>query len=168
MYILNLYYRDERTDIGRVYLGDNNFDNRAGSEIFSAHYCHATCLLMRPWMNDSCIDPSLGDQLEKSIYIIKYDDKSFKEMHKNFCLDHRITLERFKKSTEIKKFLIEHSEYREKSINEICMAAGGKNLFIQIVCFQHAMQEKSTRMEAMLNKHSAIYPELSPLEDVEH
>lgn len=168
LYILNLYYRDERTDIGRVYLSDHNFDNRAGSEIFSAHYCHATCLSMSPHMDDSCIDPLLGDELEKSIYIIKYDDKSFKEMHKNFCLDNQITIERFKKSAEINKFLTEHPEYSEKSINKICMAAGGENLLTRIVCFQHTMQEKDTRMEAMLNKHSGIYPELSPLEDIKH
>lgn len=168
LYILNLYYRDERTDNGRVYLSDHNFDNRAGSEIFSAHYCRATCLLMKPNMNDSCIDSLLGDELEKSIYIIKYDDESFKEMHKNFCLDYPITLERFKKSTEINKFLTKHPEYRGKSINEICIAAGGENLLMRIVCFQHTMQEKNTRMEAMLNKHSGIYPELFPPEDVEH
>lgn len=168
LYILNLYYRDERTDIGRVYLSDHDFDNRAGSEIFSAHYCHATGLSMSLNMNDSCINPPLGDELERSIYIIKYDDKSFEEMHKNFCLDHQITIERFEKSTEIKAFLTEHPEYSEKSINEICMEAGGINLLTRIVCFQHTMQEKDTRMEAMLNKHSGIYPELSPLEDIEH
>ena len=119
-------------------------------------------------MDDSCIDPPLGDELEKSIYIIKYDDKSFKEMHKNFCLDNQITIVRFEKSAEINKFLTEHPEYSEKSINEICMAAGGENLLTRIVCFQHTMQEKDTRMEAMLNKHSGIYPELSPLENIEH
>ena len=145
---MNLHYRDERTDIGRVYLNDYNFDSRVGSEIFSAHYCRATGLSMRPNMNDNCISPALGDELEKSIYVIKYDDKSFREMHKNFCLDNQITIERF-----------------GKSINEICMAAGGTNLLTRIFCFQHTMQEKGARMEAMLNKHSGIYPELFPLED---
>lgn len=165
LYILNLYSRDERTDIGRVYLNDHNFDSRVGSEIFSAHYCRATGLSMRPNMNDNCISPALGDELEKSIYVIKYDDKSFREMHKNFCLDNQITIERFRKSAEIKKFLAEHPEYIGKSINEICMAAGGTNLLTRIFCFQHTMQEKGARMEAMLNKHSGIYPELFPLED---
>ena len=168
LYILNLYYRDERTDIGRVYLSDHSFDNRAGSEIFSAYYCCATSLSISQNMNDSCINPPLGDELEKSIYITKYDDKSFKEIHKNFCLDRQITLKRFEKSTEIKKFLTEPPEYSEKSVNEICIAAGGMDLLTRIVCFQHTMQGKDTRMEAMLNKHSGIYPELSPLEDIEH
>lgn len=165
LYILNLYYRDERTDISRVYLSDHNFDNRAGSEIFSAHYCTATGLSMQPHMDDNCISPALGDQLDKAIYIIKYDDASFKEMHKNCCLDNRITIDRFSKSPEIQKFLLEHPEYIGKSINEICMAAGGVKLLTRIVCLQHTMQEKSTRVEAVLNKHSGIYPELLPLEE---
>ena len=163
LYILNLYYKDEKIDIGRVYLNAHNFDNRSGSEIFSAHYCRATGLSMQPHMDDSCIVPSLGEQLEKAIYIIKYDDASFKEMHKNYCLDAQISVDRFKKSPEIQKFLAEHPEYREKSINEICMAAGGVSLLTHIICSQHTIQEKSTRMEAMLNKHSGIYPELLPI-----
>lgn len=166
LYILNLYYRNERADIGRVYLNDCNFDSRVGSEIFSAHYCQAISLSMSPNMNDSCISPPLGDELDKSIYIIKYDDKSFKEMHKNFCLDSQITIERVEKSPEIKKFLTEHPEYKGKNINEICMAAGGTKLLAQIICLQHTMQEKGARMEAMLNKHSGIYPELLPLENI--
>lgn len=85
LYILNLYYRDERTDIGRVYLSDHNFDNRSGSEIFSAHYCHATCLSMSPHMDDSCIDPPLGDELEKSIYIINTMISHSKKCTKTFA-----------------------------------------------------------------------------------
>lgn len=162
LYILNLYYKDERTDIGRVYLSDHNFDNRAGSEIFSAHCCHATCIDMAYHMDDSCINPPLGDELERSIYIIKYDDKSFREMHKNSCLDFQITEQRFNNSPEIAKFLSEHPEYKGKSINEICLAAGGDSLFMRIVCMQHSMGERSTRMEALLNKHSGIYPKLLP------
>lgn len=163
LYILNLYYRDERTDIGRVYLNEHSFDNRAGSEIFSAHYCRATGLSMNLTMDDSCIIPSLGDELYKSIYIIKYDDESFKKMHKNYCLDNKITMERFKNSSKIKNFLDEHPEYTQKSVNEICIAAGGTDLLTRIFCFQYSMQEKDTRMEAILNKHSWIYPKLLPV-----
>jgi len=162
LYILNLYYKDERTDIGRVYLSDHNFDNRAGSEIFSTHCCHATTIAMAYHMDDSCISPPLGDELERSIYIIKYDDKSFAEMHKNFCLDFQITEQRFNNSPIISKFLSEHQEYKDKSINEICLAAGGDSLLMSIMCMQNSMRERSTRMEALLNKHSGIYPELFP------
>lgn len=167
LYILNLYYRDERTDIGRVYLSDHIFDNRAGSEIFSAHYCSATTLAMKPHMDDSCITPPLGDELEKSIYIVKYDDKSYREMHKNNYLDNKITLERFKKSPVIKIYLEDHPECADKSVNEICLAAGGFKLLMEIMYFENSKAEKSSRMEAMLNKHAGIYPELFPLDEEE-
>lgn len=165
LYILNLYYRDEKEDIDSIYISDYNFDNRAGSEVFSASYCRATELSMQPHMNDNCIVSLLGDQLDKAIYIIKYDDSSFKEMHKNYCLDNQISIKRFKNSPEIQKFLAEHPEYREKSINETCMAAGGVNLLTRIICCQNSIQEKNIRMEAKINKHSGIYPELLPLDD---
>ena len=83
-------------------------------------------------------------------------------MHKNFCLDFQITEQRFNSSPEIAKFLSEHPDYKGKSINEICLAAGGYSLFMKIVCMQHSMSERNTRMELLLNKHSGIYPELFP------
>ena len=101
---------------------------------------------MQPHMDDSCITPSLGDELDKAIFIIKYDDKSFKEMHKNCCLDHKITAERFSKSQEIKKFLEDNPEYIGKTINEICMAAGGVGLLTRIICLQYYMNELFSRI----------------------
>ena len=85
------------------------------------------------------------------------------KMHKNYCLDNKITMERFKNSSKIKNFLDEHPEYTQKSVNEICIAAGGTDLLTRIFCFQYSMQEKDTRMEAILNKHSWIYPKLLPV-----
>lgn len=163
LYILNLYYKDERTDIGRVYLSDHNFDSRSGSDIFSSYCCKATSLSMAEHMDDSCISPPLGDELSKAIYIIKYDNDSYKEMHKNYCLDAQITAQRYVSSPEIIKFLADNPDYKEKTINEVCLAAGGPSLLAKIVCLSHTMQEKNTRMEAMLNKHTGIYPELFPL-----
>ena len=164
LYILNLYYRDDRIDIGRVYLSDSIFDNRVGSEVFSAHYCSATCILMQPHMDDSCINPPLGEELNKSIYIIKYDDKSFAEMHRNFSLDSMGTFKNFIKSPVIKKYMEDHPESANKSIYEICVAAGGVTLLKQILFSENIKAEKNTRIEAMLNRHSGIYPELHPLE----
>ena len=162
LYILNLYYRDERTDMGRVYLRDPDFDSRAGSEIFSAQCFHATTLSMSEHMDDSCITPSIGQDIEKSIYIIKYDDTSFRAMHNSFCLDWQITKQRFNSSPEITQFLNDHPEYKDKSVTEICFAAGGENLMFKIICLQNQIKEHSTKMEAILNKHSMIYPELFP------
>lgn len=162
LYILNLYYLDDRQDIGRTYLSDRQFDSRVGSDVFSTHFCRATGLSMARIMDDSCINPPISeDELNRSIYIVKYDDKSYGEMHKSFCLDSQITEKAFNSSPEIAKFISEHPEYRDKSINEICMAAGGESLLLRIVCMKHSMNNRSTRTEAVLNKHTNIYPTLS-------
>lgn len=164
LYILNLYYKDQKIDIGRVYQSDHDFDNRVGSNIFSVCCYRATTLSMSPHMGDHCIVTEHGDELNKAIYIIKYDDKSFKEMHKSICLDTIITEQRFSSSIQISEFLNEHSEYIGKSIKEISMAAGGYSLLDQIMCVQHTMNDnKNIRLEAMLNKQVQIYPELFSL-----
>jgi hypothetical protein len=162
LYILNLYYLDDRQDIGRVYLSDHQFDSRVGSDVFSVHYCSATGLSMSCIMDDSCINPPISeDELNRSIYIVKYDDKSYGEMHKSFCLDSQITEKAFNSLPEIAKFIFENPEYRNKSINEICMAAGGESFLLRIVSMKHSMNVRNMRIEAVLNKHTSIYPTLS-------
>lgn len=168
LYILNLYYQDEKIDLGRIYQNNCNFDNRLGSEIFSAHYCHATSVLPGQIMDDSCIISLPADELEKSIYIIKIDDVSFKQLYKNDCFGKKNILDRFTKSPEIESFLRAHPEYMEKNIGKICIDAGGMDLFRQIVCDGYPTPGKGVREEVILNKHSGIYPKLTSLEDAEH
>lgn len=164
LYILNLYYRDETFDIGRVYMGTNEFDNRVGSDIFSVFTYKATLLSMSPCMDDSCITQQKDNDLDKSIYIIKYDDKSFKEMHESFCKDNEITLNNFKSSQEIAEFLKQNPDYKVESINKTCMDAGGMNLRTKIMSFSHPKNNRDTRTEAVINKHAGIYPTLSSIE----
>lgn len=92
-------------------------------------------------------------------------DVALKAMHKSYCLDAKITEDNFNKSKKIAKFLEEHPEYKDKSINEICLEAGGQNLLFQIVCLQHSLQNKDMRKEVIINKHENIYPELFPLDE---
>lgn len=107
LYILNLYYKDETANLGWLYMNNNDFDNRAGSEIFSAYVYRATMLQMDTHMNDDSIG-NLGDVLEEAVFIKKYDEKTFKEMHKAFCLDNAETMKRFRQSPEIQKYMTEH------------------------------------------------------------
>jgi hypothetical protein len=144
-------------------MSDYTFDNRVGSEIFSAVTYNACEIYFAPHMDDSCIGTLPDNDLEKSVYIIKHNDKSFIESHKNYCLDNEIAERNFAKSTIIQKFLIEHPEYLDKSINEICYAAGGAPLLHSIITFKHISQQQGSRLEAKLNKHNGIYPELQPI-----
>lgn len=165
LYILNLYYRDEIFDIGRVYMGTSEFDNCVGSDIFSVFTFNATTLAMAQYMNDSCISELQNNNFDKSIYIVKYDDKSFKEMHESFCKDNIITLSNFENSPEIAKFLSENPSYTLESINKTCIDAGGINLLTKIMSFTHTMKNRDAKTEAIINKHTNIYPELLPIED---
>ena len=79
---------------------------------------------MSEYMDESCITTPIGQDIEKSVFIIKYDDTSFRAMHKSFCLDWQTTKQQFSSSPEIIQFLNEHPEYKDKSINEICFVAG--------------------------------------------
>lgn len=165
LYILNIYYKDETIDIGRVYMGTGEFDNRVGSEIFSVFNYRATVLKMASSMCDSCIVQNPDSNLDRAIYIIKYDNKSFSEMHRNYYINEQITINNFRNSPIIIKFLQENPEYETKSINEICMTAGGENLLNKIISYGHGRQEIDIRSEALLNKHTSIYPDLLPIED---
>ena len=162
LYILNLYYKDERYPIGRVYMGTQEFDNRAGSEIFSAACYHATMLSMAEHMDDTNIDEGIAKNLDAAIFIEKYDDSSFRMMHKNFCKDLEIVQRNFDNSKEIQDFLKKHPEYTVESINKTCLDAGGIQLLQNIIQMPHTMNEKGATTEAVLNKHTNIYPELFP------
>lgn len=157
LYILNLYYKNEIFDMSTI-----EFDNRVGSDIFSVFTYNASSLKFSQYMNDNCINKLHGTNLDNSIYIIKYDDKSFREMHENFCRDNIITLNNFKNSPEIINFLNENPDYTVESINKTCLDAGGIDLVKKILNLSHTQKNTYTK-EAIINKHTNIYPTLSPI-----
>lgn len=159
LYILNLYYKDEIIPIGRVYRSNNSFDSRVGSDIFSVATYSATSLSMSTTMGDNSISQSSVD-LDSAVYIIKYDDESFKEMYESFCKDNEITIDNFIHSQEISQYLKEHPEYEVESINKACLDIGGVDLLQQIMSFRYTRNNDS-KTEAILNKHESIYPTLS-------
>lgn len=161
LYILNLYYRDDQIDLGRVYMNETIFDSRMGSNLFSAKYFHASPIAVSRIMNDSSITPFNIEEFENSIFIQKYDDKSFEAMHESFCKDDEITMRNFEQSKIIKDFLLNNPEFTTKSVVEICKAAGGDELILKTVCLKHSKNIQSLRQEVILNKHRQIYPNLS-------
>lgn len=164
LYILNLYYREEKFNIGCFYMGNKEFDNSVGSEMFSVFTYKATGLSMKQHMDDSCIINLIGNDIDRSIYIIKYDDKLFKEMEEDYRKDYEITMNNFYNSIEISRFLEANPDYEVRTVSETCMDAGGINLLERIRCSKHQQQNKSIKTEAIINKHTNIYPPIKPLE----
>ena len=160
LFLLNIYYKNEEIDLGRVYLSNTVFDSRVGSDLFSVVSFSATGLKMSTMMDDSCISPPPNtDQLEKASYIIKYDDASFRAIHKNFCQDNEITMKNFSESQQLNDYMSTHpDECKGKSINQICLQAGGIDLLRRIISMSNQIQDKSDKKQAILNKHKNIYP----------
>lgn len=160
LYLLNIYYKNETIDLGRVYMLNKDFDSRAGSDLFAVVCVSATGILMSTTMDDSCISPLPSiDDLEKATYIVKYDDASFHEMHKNYCLDNELTYKNFLESKQVKEYITNHpDECKDLSISEICLKAGGMDLWLRISPMTNQLQYKDTKKQAVLNKHNSIYP----------
>jgi len=142
LYILNLYYRDENITIGRDYVNIKEFDNSAGSEIFSVLCYEATFFKISLNMDDSCIVQFQDNSLDDSVYIIKNDDYSYMEMHKEYCLEMK-TLYNLKKELQTQDELSSVYEEVGERLGSIPkdIAAG---------------------CEIILNKGMRIYPYLSP------
>ncbi len=163
LYILNLYYK---SDVYELNNSGTNFDDRVGSSFFSVLCYHATGLTMSYDMDDNNIWTSSKFGLEESLYVMRYTEESYINMHKAFCLDAEITEQNFTKSTIIQNYLKEHPESAGKNITQICIEAGGDNLLMSIVSFKHTRKERSSKVEAIINKHGYIYPPVSYKKDV--
>lgn len=161
LYILNLYYKDETIDLGRLYMNDKIFDSRAGSEVFNAYVASATGLSMEIEMDDSNIINLNDEKKAESIFIIRYNDSTFREMHRTYCLDHDEALNNFKKSEVIQEYIEKHPECHNKSINEICMEAGGVELLSRIIVLRNTQNSKDGRSEVIVNKNGNIYPKVA-------
>ena len=162
LYILNLYYKDEIFNLGRVYLSNIEFDKRVGSDIFSIFTYIATSLSMSRHMDDNSILPLIDNDLDKSIYIIKYDDYSFKKMSSDSYKDNIINYNNFRNTPIVKKFFEENPNYQFESINKTCGDIGDPSLSTSIMSFNNSENGNIyLKKEAKINKNSAIYPVVS-------
>lgn len=160
LFILNLYYKDERYDLGRVFMPTMEFDNRVGSELFSVYLFNAT---NGSW-SDNAYDYFNSQKdivFDMCIYIEKYTDESFIKFYNGLKEDDRVTRESFSRSHEINTFLKNHPDYKFINIPQTCMDAGGKNLLNRIMCFENADVVKNIyKKEAIINKTNIIYPKV--------
>lgn len=84
LYILNIYYRDDKFEYGTPLAPDKFFDNRLGSDIFSATFIDASKALIGADATDASILDDEKAKLDSALCIIKYTDEAWKNMHKAF------------------------------------------------------------------------------------
>lgn len=108
LYILNLYYKEEKIIIGNSYMSTHVFDNRLNSEIFSIFVYEAVVIKrstdLSLKMDDSCIVNTHGINLDEAVYIIKFDDLSFEIMHQNYNSDWKDYYKEIKESIKLVDF----------------------------------------------------------------
>lgn len=158
LYILNIYYKNENYDLGRMGNGSIEFKNELGSSIFVTEFYQAQLL---EWhVGGWQIKPIIGDDLESSIYIVKVSDRDYEILDYNMQLDLRWSEKNFEASDRIQSFLKQHPEYKGKTVKEICYAAGGEHLHKEIVSDIFVKGgTPEPLLQAVLNKHDGdIYP----------
>ena len=97
---------------------------------------------------------------ERIIYVLKHMDRDFKKLHLNWCVEQKWTEKNFKDNTTVQIYLMKHPEMKEKTIKEICLAAGGEKLYDNIKSRYRKHALIFPYQEAKLNKDNRVYPSL--------
>ncbi|MBR0456934.1 MAG: hypothetical protein IJJ01_09725 [Firmicutes bacterium] len=166
LYILNIYYADDSFDAGIIGYGALNFTSQYESKVFTPdgvgaynlHFC-------REEADDTCIVWDKDDNLESAVYIGKYSDDDFKKRHFDWCVDQKWNRKRFDQSEDVKQYLIQHPEDRNKEIKDVCLAAGGKRLLNEIVIDTASTRQLYSKVQVKLNKDGKVYPTIPRYED---
>lgn len=160
LFILNIYYKDERLKSVSTNLTQLEFQTECGSNVFSIDLFFATNLNWEKDAGDNCILTKPDNHLESAIYILKYRDEDYCRMHLDWCVEQRWTKYHFDNSDEINNYISQHPEMAGKSIKEICEAAGGEKLTKKIVSDYSNYQMHISQYETVLNKGLIkIYPD---------
>lgn len=161
LYILNIYYRDECFNLGKI-SSVGSFDARLGSDIFSVFVAHAEKISVGTEVSDNDIESSVRNELAHSIYIQKYKEESLRQIHQDVITINQSAIEKLLKSQKVLDFIKDHSNYKIDNIIQLAKDAGGTELVKEItstVRLAHGFAEAC--YEVILNKGNQIYPILT-------
>lgn len=160
LYILNLYYRDEKYDVGTV-MNTVPFDTRMGSDVFSATLAHAEKCRFAEEMSDDGIDDAVKAELEHAVYVQKYTDDAFELLHKTMMEYNDSARDMLIHSPEVAQFLGANPDYKYTSLLTLAKDAGGEALANKMMKGQSVLKSiPQANMEVVLNKVQPIYPVL--------
>ena len=159
LYILNLYLRDKTYTLSE---GLSSFDARVDSVLFSVLAYPADNFRVEVGkLDDTCIIPTTGSNLEESLYIVKYTDSQFKAIYQGFIEDDEISRKRISESPQIQEFIANHPDYHISSGLQLVYDALGRDAVGQMISTRNfAKQWLAKNREAILNKNKSIYPSL--------
>lgn len=159
LFILNLYYKDERFSLAEKQ--DGAFDPSVGSNIFSVFVARADEMSFNSMISDENILPQTQTELPRSIYIRKYDESSLRAIHKNVSEMNRTLIERAAKSLVIANFRKSNPNKNFDNVCSLAMEAGGIELLRELFRgINIGPAFSAAHYEAVLNKSQVIYPKL--------
>lgn len=160
LYLLNIYYRNEKYDVGTV-MNTVPFDTRMGSDIFSVSLAHAERCRFAAYMSDESIETSVRAELDSAVLIQKYTDDAFKLLHRTMIEYNNDARDRLLNSPEVVQFYLAHPDYKVKSLLSLAQDAGGVELVKRMMQGQSILSSiPKANMEVVLYKGQKIYPVL--------
>ncbi len=156
LFLLNLYYRDEKITLGTFNQNDG-FETGFGSEIFSIKSIYAS-------FEDTTGKISLPEDNIECVYLMKLTDPAYKnvvnsckkysEKEKNTILE----------SDEFKIFMEKNPNYSfsDKHLLSICNDIGGNEFLQKIFRLRNNSVNllQNSAVELVLNKNQKIYPDI--------
>lgn len=167
LYILNLYYRNEKYDVG-TRMNTIPFDTRMGSDIFSVSLAHAEEYNFDKQEGDESIMATVKTEIPSSVLIQKYTNNSYQMLCKSIKDYNKESKDRLLQSPEVIQFIKDNPEYKIKSMLSFAMDVGGEAFANRMLNGQSILKDiYKSNMEVVLNKGQQIYPMLSGDKDEE-
>ena len=167
LYLLNLYYRKERYDVG-TRMNTIPFDTRMGSDIFSVSLAHAEEYDFDKQVGDEGSIEAVRMEILTSVLIQEYTDESYKMICNSLKKYNEESKERLLQSPETIQFIKDNPEYKIKSLLSFAKDVGGTEFTNRMLSGQGIVRDiYKTNMEVILNKGQQIYPTFSETEDEE-
>lgn len=111
LFILNVYYIDEKIELGATNTPSKMFDNRMGSEIFAVTYADTTTnIQIGESMTDSAISDKIREKLKSSICTIKFTGLAWKNINKAIEEDSQKLRQTLLESESFRKYCVENPE----------------------------------------------------------
>ena len=153
LYILNIYYRNEKFEIGTM-LNTSPFDTRMGSDIFSASLIRAD-----KYNFDKLIFKEVTEEDFKSAILVqKFTDESFNNISLSLEKFKDSAKNRFATSPSVAEFLKTNPEYKFKGYLAFAKDAGGDDLMREILQNQSIIDHiNKAEIEVIVYKGQNIY-----------
>lgn len=155
LYILNIYYRNEKYEIGTM-LNTNPFDTRMGSDIFSLLLVRAD----KYNFNNGQFTEASDDDFKSATLVQKFTDEAYEELKASLHQFESDAKDKIAASPKAAEFFRLNPDYKFKGYLAFAKDVGGDELVREIIRDQKIVGDiNNAKIEVVLNKGQLIYPQ---------